>query len=827
MPFQIENHGTGYIGDLGDSGRVTMLTTPAHVGQGGGSLGSFAFSARCDRTSKFTIDNYLSVKHLYNDQTSRWLSTFDVYLRNVNTDNEFGSFTGVSMMSALDVQRTVLNDTAGLYQRTFQLPSKVEYEIAGLPYYTGGYWASVDLDNVWVEQPINIYGIAADKNFIYVLAGGGHSGEVVFRLYCDGEFQTVWPVYSDATDLANPNSRSIAVGDGYVVIGQAQADRVKMFDTSGNFIRQFGSSGSADGQFNTVSGVAISEFFNSIFVTDSILCRIQRFNKTGVFQNKWGSPGTFPGNTIYNAPNSIAVDPITEDVFIADMHGRVRATDSFGNYQAQPMGRYDFVNSTSIGEYVKNRAIGIGFDSRGNAYGFQDGNVHMYSRTTNNTTNGWFWGSKRVKSWKVNGGGTYEYAGTVDNEGGHVYYAADKNYVEGHSGTPSSLQAIMNHYIALATPDFPVVYLAMNQPNSYGPYPYIGWEGNIWEALCDLCAVTDNAMAAFDDKLIVFSRADRTIKLPDDTEITPVELDSVATGLSVQIVNHNSRWSDVADVMYSALADDRRVFSVDIEGISYYTVTQNTFPQHVFNPVPGAVASPGVYTVVGDENTPISAADWTNYGGYVTAEPGDQPGTILLKIVGPALPPGGIDGPYRLTDVGGTPTLTVTGSGIIAAPETLRIGTGVSEAVTNNLVAKTIDSPFITSPAEAYTEGGWASYNAGTPHQRVEISIHPSRGPAWYHANGGYGGTFQFSNVAVYHDDSEYLIDSVSFTSGAIVLGGYRHNRLGHSSSVTGEAFPRFEEIWNNVTVAKFEAYWAEYTAQDFTIAPLRNPFGL
>lgn len=833
MPLVVENRGKGFIGPVGEGWRISYTGSPVTVGDGAGRLGSISFSATCDETTKFTIDNYVSIQHLYDNQTDQFLSSFDGYIRSVQTDGRIGQFGMVSQLSAIDVDRTCAVDVSGTYQRSVKMPVGLTYVISGTTYYTGGYWTSIGPDNVFIEVATSIYAVAAYDNFIYVLAAGSHNGEVVYVFYVDGQFREVWPVYSDATDIAAPNSRHIAVDGTGVWVGQQQAKRVKLFSFHGVFSLQFGTSGSADGQFNTVSGLAVSLDFNSVFVTDSILGRIQRFNKSGTYQNKWGTWGTGAGNTVFNNPSIVAVDDATDDVFVVDDNARVRTYDSFGNYQAQVMGSYDFVASASTGEYTAGRSIGVGFDSRGNGYGFQDGRVYKYVRTTNISSAEWSNGSLRLRGWEAKNIATagYTYVFAVDNRKGSMVIGRNQNYIEIYSGSLGDIYTHITHYVALAAPDFPIWFGSLNQTHATGAYAYPGWRGNVWEMLCDLMAATSNAVTAFGSQLLFLNREDKSLRIPDDAIIEPLRLDSRGAGRSVRAINLNARnsaGSGGIEVMYTARADNNRVFSAALESISYVTVNQDTYPEFLLDPVAGTTPSDGVYTVWDSNDVLVDPVQWANYGGKVRATVGTNPGDILLTIYGPGFAIPATEPPYRIAS-GENSSLTVLGRGVITVPEIIQVGTGVSEQVSNALVAKTLDSPFLMDATDSYTETAWAAYNAGTPQQRFTISFRRNGGPAWVDdfSTGTKAGTYQFINSIVVYKDAEYIVEDVDATASMITLSVYRYSQCGHVNAITAWQSARFEEMWVGRTAAEFEAYWAGYTAQDFLIAPNRNPFGI
>ena len=55
-----------------------------------------------------------------------------------------------------------------------------------------------------------------------------------------------------------------------------------MFDTNGNYLSQFGTSGAANGQFSSPSGLALDSGGNS-YVVDAGNDRVQKFDPNGNF----------------------------------------------------------------------------------------------------------------------------------------------------------------------------------------------------------------------------------------------------------------------------------------------------------------------------------------------------------------------------------------------------------------------------------------------------------------------------------------------------------------------------------------------------------------
>jgi hypothetical protein len=823
--LKVRNKGVGFIGQIGTGWSIQYGSSPVTLGSGSGSVGSLSFTADCDSTSRFTIDNYLSVQHYFDDQTSRWLSTFDGVIRQIKTDGRSGDFEMVSLASALDVEGEASSNPSGQFQRAIEMPRRISYRVGTSTYYTGGFYQTVDGLTVWNARPIPIYDVTCDRDHFYVLAGGGHNGEVVLKFAVDGTFLTVWPVYSGTDDTTAPQGRYIAQADGYIWVAQVARDRVKQFTIDGDFQRQFGGAGTANGQFSTIGGIAVSDYgVGNVYVTDSAAGNVQWFSRTGTFLGKVGTQGTGAGNTVFNAPNAVSIDPYTEDVFVSDQNARVRQYSSNMVYIGQPMGSFDTTAKKSKAEFrAGNFRIGTCFDSNGTAYAIQEGRIYKFPRENTGWPSITNYGPRRsVYRWDTQGVADSVPPNKIacHDRSGIIFVTRSTDVIEQYAGSMGNLAAYLLYYVALATPNFPVRIQALNDTWQVNELAFIPWRGNVWGYLQQCCAATDNSVFMFEDKLYFTARNKGTFSLPTDTDATPITLDSQAIGKSVTCVNYNARRTEGEEVLYLAASEDR-VISVGLNDFTYVTVEANTYPEYLRNPRASSVPADGKYTVVSKDNVLISPTSWEQEGGAIRASLGSRPGTILLTIQGPQRDVTIHEGPYKISDEGGNPTLSVMGAGLITNPEIVRVGSGASSRVTNREVAQQIDYPFAFNAKIAYTEATWAAYNTGTPHQRLTFTFSSRRSPYWQNSPIGSGGTAFLVNAIIEWQDAQYIVDSVEANAASIRLTCSRYTRAG--KEITEVSPPRFEELWAAKKAGEFDAFWLGYTAQDINIAPLRN----
>lgn len=133
----------------------------------------------------------------------------------------------------------------------------------------------------------------------------------------DGQFDepTAGPIYVDSQ------------GNIYV----STFPRVQKFDAAGNFLAAYGTAGTEDGQFNGAALGTIDREGN-LYVADFLSVRVQKLDASGQFLLKWGSAGTAAGQ--FTSPVTIVQDK-AEKLYVADNSDRIQIFDTDGNFLGQ------------------------------------------------------------------------------------------------------------------------------------------------------------------------------------------------------------------------------------------------------------------------------------------------------------------------------------------------------------------------------------------------------------------------------------------------------------------------------------------------------------
>ena len=140
----------------------------------------------------------------------------------------------------------------------------------------------------------------------------------------DGQFVMSGLQGADTTGFVALNSQ----GNVYVT----ENNRVQKFDGNGKFLTKWGTAGSGDGQFGLALAIAIDAQDN-VYVVDINNNDIQKFDSNGTFLLRWGGNGSGPGQL--TEPTAVAIDR-EGNVLVSDVGaGRLQKFDSNGKFLSQ------------------------------------------------------------------------------------------------------------------------------------------------------------------------------------------------------------------------------------------------------------------------------------------------------------------------------------------------------------------------------------------------------------------------------------------------------------------------------------------------------------
>lgn len=106
----------------------------------------------------------------------------------------------------------------------------------------------------------------------------------------------------------------------------------------GKFLRQWGSKGSDDGQFDGPEGIAFSEKRQEVVVTDTYNNRVQVFTPDGKYLRQWGRMGQRPGEFVY--PKGVSVLPDGRVVVCDWLNHRIQIFTADGQFLRYLGGQY-------------------------------------------------------------------------------------------------------------------------------------------------------------------------------------------------------------------------------------------------------------------------------------------------------------------------------------------------------------------------------------------------------------------------------------------------------------------------------------------------------
>jgi len=187
---------------------------------------------------------------------------------------------------------------------------------------TSGELLSSD-DYLQFGTPVAVVAFGTSTIHIYV----AFTSNCIVKMTSAGEYIAQWGS-SGTGEGQFRGIEGIAVdSSSNVYVADSGNNRIQKFTPDGEFVTAWGSVGHANGEFNTPAAVAVDRS-GTVYVADSGNDRIQKFTPTGDFLGKWGTSGTASGEFV--SPKGIAVDG-NGDVYVADAgNNRIQKLNSLG-----------------------------------------------------------------------------------------------------------------------------------------------------------------------------------------------------------------------------------------------------------------------------------------------------------------------------------------------------------------------------------------------------------------------------------------------------------------------------------------------------------------
>jgi DNA-binding beta-propeller fold protein YncE len=158
-------------------------------------------------------------------------------------------------------------------------------------------------------------------------------------------------------DLMWPSAIAIDSEDNLYVADEL-LQRISVLDSKGRFLAKWGVKGTGEGEFDRPAGLAFDNEQN-LLVVDGLNNRVQRYTKDGRYLGGWGKQGQ--GNGQFDIPWGISVDHLG-NAYVADWRNdRIQKFDPDGKHLAT-------WGSSGHGDGQFNRPSGVAVDREGYVY---------------------------------------------------------------------------------------------------------------------------------------------------------------------------------------------------------------------------------------------------------------------------------------------------------------------------------------------------------------------------------------------------------------------------------------------------------------------------
>lgn len=765
--------GPGTIGDLVPGWSVNEQATAAAIGQSEGSVGSASFTAARTSLSEYVGATTVELEH---PDLGLWSGR----VGSVDLGNLTVGMSAAGETAALVANATARPFTAGTPITGFAFPVETYGYPMGLAVDSqGNSYIYASLPAAVAPTTSTITKWSPEGNYLGTIrdssaGGGGGNGATTVTL--DSAFLALDPTeqylyfkrgagsnlmqkvtvggtyVSGFATSGSGNGQVLSGGpggmqvaaNGNIYLADWGNSRVQVLDANGAYVTKWGTAGSGAGQFQaqTLGDLALDAATNVYTLEGKSTPRVQIFDSTGTYISGFNLPAEI-GNG-----NSIAVNPDGTEIYVQGRHStgpRVFVLNTSGTVLASWPGGGNLDSSL--------RTIGNGLH-------YRDGK--LYYRT---------------------------FSSGLD----YVPRGGDRIQV---SVPYPTLQAALAYYMNFAVPSLTLDYQATSNPT----VAFAGWTGNVWAKIKDLLTAYGLEWAVVDGVFTVRDIGSRTLTISNST---PVRVSHESTGGTRAIaVKYQNATAGSDLVMFRA----EQILTVNLLETKAFTYQTNSHPLsfNAVTPTDSLTATPGTYHVQDANGLDVAAASWTYFGGSVTATLGDVPGQIRITVQGPRGIIPGHTGPFSLAqgaDSLRTAELVVTGAGVVVAPATVTIATGVDPEQTASEVGSTIDNFGILTADQAYTRASWAQTVATGTNSTIRFDMDNKK-------LSGFG---LDQGSLITYQGSVYRVTDVRYGNVTAQITAQRHVTHADVAVVHG-----------GKTYAQMNTLWSGYTYADSMIKPLR-----
>lgn len=347
-----------------------------------------------------------------------------------------------------------------------------------------------------------------------------------------------------------------------------------------------------------------------------------------------------------------------------------------------------------------------------------------------------------------------------------------------------------------------------------------GFTGNVWQAMRELCSIYGVDLRLVGDQLTIqkmyaLDSQDTSVRFPQKSNVRK-QITNRTKARSVEVVHYKLKptFSNVPAVMWKSDS----VFSLERGEKKVETIQTDATFVGLFQPIPvGGVPVPytwgyGSYVVTGNDEYIIDPQWWKDNGGSITVAPTKKSGEIEITMQAPNVD--SVRAPYRISEgVADRPALYITGIGVVAEKETVKIFTGEADSAED--VGVTFDSPFVTDLSTVYTVGNKLSCYYGGADSELSFSETmklQSQTGSYEHASIPKLTDYPEGRY-VYHKGAIFRTQEVTQNPASIEVG-----KAGASTYVD-----HVNKDFGIETVADFNNYHSDKLVRDFNNAPLKQ----